>query len=439
MFENEKCTPDIKNGGQSMFEYEKYALEIKEVTKEHHIWMESSINLIASENITSIDVREALASDLSHRYAEGLPCERLYEGCEYIDKIENLAIDLSKKLFDAEHANVQPNSGVVANLASFFALTNHNDLLMALNVPVGGHISHAEVSAAGIRGLRILSHPFNSETMNIDADAMKREIIKNKPKVVLLGGSLFLFPHPVADAREAADEVGAKVMYDGAHVLGLIAGGQFQDPLKEGADLLVGSTHKTFPGPQGGIILCKEDLKDQIDTAVFPGVVSNHHLHHVAALGISLAEMLEFGKDYAEQIVKNAKALAQSLYELGFDVLCEDLGFTESHQVAMDVKKIGSAAQMAKDMEHNNIILNKNLLPWDDRKRTDDPSGIRVGTQEITRRGLKEAQMEEVAEFIKKVAMDGKYVKEEVTEFMNQYGEVQYCFRPDLAYKYVDF
>lgn len=422
-----------------MFKNEKYALKIKEITKEHHKWMENSINLIASENITSIAVREALASDLSHRYAEGLPCERLYEGCEYIDEIENMAIDLSKKLFNAEHANVQPNSGVVANLASFFALTNYNDLLMALNVPVGGHISHAEVSAAGIRGLRILSHPFDSEKMNIDADAMQKEIIKNKPKIVLLGGSLFLFPHPVEEAREAADEVGAKVMYDGAHVLGLIAGGKFQDPLKEGADILAGSTHKTFPGPQGGMILCKEDIKDEIDTAVFPGVVSNHHLHHVAALGISLAEMLEFGRDYAGQIVKNAKALAQSLYELGFDVLCEDQGFTESHQVAFDVKKIYSAAKMAKDMESNNIILNKNLLPWDDRKRTDDPSGIRVGTQEITRRGMKEAQMSEVAEFIKMVAMDGKNVKEDVKEFMSQYTKVHYAFEESEAYKYIEF
>jgi glycine hydroxymethyltransferase len=422
-----------------MFENEKYALKIKELTKKHHKWMEDSINLIASENITSIAVREALASDLSHRYAEGLPCERLYEGCEYIDEIENMAIDLSKKLFNAEHANVQPNSGVVANLASFFALTNYNDLLMALNVPVGGHISHAEVSAAGIRGLRILSHPFDSEKMNIDADAMQKEILKNKPKMVLLGGSLFLFPHPVEEAREAADEVGAKVMYDGAHVMGLIAGGKFQDPLKEGADILAGSTHKTFPGPQGGMILCKEDIKDKIDTAVFPGVVSNHHLHHVAALGISLAEMLEFGRDYAGQIVKNAKALAQNLYELGFDVLCEDQGFTESHQVAFDVKKIYSAAKMAKDMEANNIILNKNLLPWDDRKRTDDPSGIRVGTQEITRRGMKEAQMSEVAEFIKMVAMDGKNVKEDVKEFMSQYTKVHYAFEESEAYKYIEF
>lgn len=422
-----------------MFKNEKYVKKIKELTKEHHRWMENSINLIASENITSIGVREALASDLSHRYAEGLPCERLYEGCKYIDSIENIAKDLSKRLFNAEHANVQPVSGVVANLASFFALTKPNDLLMALNVPYGGHISHADVGAAGIRSLRILSHPFLDNKMNIDADAMKKEIIKNKPKVVLLGASLFLFPHPVEDAREAADEVGAKVMYDGAHVLGLIAGGKFQDPLKEGADLLVGSTHKTFPGPQGGIILTTDELKDRIDEAVFPGIISNHHLHHVAALGIALAEMLEFSVNYADQIVKNAKALAQNLYELGFDVLCEDQGFTESHQVAMDVKKLGSAAKMAKDMEANNIILNKNLLPWDNRKRTDDPSGIRLGTQEITRRGLKEAQMSEVADFIKKVAIDGLNVKDEVSEFISHYTKVHYAFEENEAYKYSEF
>ena len=307
-----------------MFKNEKYALEIKELTKEHHNWMENSINLIASENITSTSVREAIASDLSHRYAEGISGCRLYEGCKYVDQIEDITVNLSKKIFKAEHANVQPISGVVANMASFFALAKHGDPMMALEVPVGGHISHANVSAAGIRGLKVAPHPFDETKMNIDADAMKKDIIEKKPKIVLLGGSLFLFPHPVEDAREAADEVGAKVIYDGAHVLGLIAGGYFQDPLREGADLLVGSTHKTFPGPQGGIILCKEDIAKKIDDAVFPGVVSNHHLHHLAALGIATAEMIEFGSDYAKQIIKNSKALAQELYELGFNVLCED-------------------------------------------------------------------------------------------------------------------
>lgn len=422
-----------------MIKNEEYALKIKEITKEHHKWMENSINLIASENITSTSVREALASDLSHRYAEGLSGCRLYEGCKYVDEIEDITVNLSKKIFNAEHANVQPISGVVANLASFFALAKHGDPMMALEVPVGGHISHANVSAAGIRGLKVAPHPFDETKMNIDADAMKKDIITKKPKIVLLGGSLFLFPHPVEEAREAADEVGAKVMYDGAHVLGLIAGGCFQDPLKEGADLLVGSTHKTFPGPQGGIILCKEDIAHKIDDAVFPGVVSNHHLHHLAALGIATAEMLEFGSAYSKQIIKNAKALAQELYELGFNVLCEDQGFTESHQLAMDVSNIGRAAKLAKDFECNNIILNKNLFPWDDVNRSDDPSGIRIGTQEITRRGLKEPEMAEIAQFIKKVAIDGVNVKEEVTEFINQYNKVKYAFKEDEAYKYVDF
>ena len=418
---------------------EEYALDIENLTKEHHEWMKNSINLIASENITSHSVREALATDLSHRYAEGKSGERLYEGCCYIDQIENLAIKLSKKLFKAEHANVQPISGVVANLASFFALSKYNDTMMALDVPMGGHISHANVSAAGIRGLKTIPQPFNEKTMNIDADQVKKDILEKKPKIVLFGGSLFLFPHPVEEACEAAHEVGAKIMYDGAHVLGLIAGGRFQDPLGEGADLLVGSTHKTFPGPQGGIILCKEDIADDIDEAVFPGVVSNHHLHHLGALGIASAEMLEFGAQYADQIIKNAQILALNLHELGFNVLCEDQGFTESHQVVFDVSNIGRASEFAKTLEANNIILNKNLLPWDNVNRSDDPSGIRVGTQEITRRGLKESHMGEVAEYIKKVVMDGKSVKDEVTEFINQYTTVHYTFKETPGYDYLEF
>ncbi len=407
--------------------------------KEHNNWMKDSINLIASENITSSQVQSAMASDLSHRYAEGKCGERLYEGCEYIDDIEAITIDLSKKLFKAEHANVQPTSGVVANLAAFFTFSKPGDNLIALEVPVGGHISHANVSAAGIRGLKVHQHPFDEKIMNIDADAMAKKILEVKPKIVLLGGSLFLFPHPVKEAKEAADEVGAKVMYDGAHVLGLIAGGKFQDPLREGADVMMGSTHKTFPGTQGGIILTKDEYAKRIDDAVFPGVVSNHHLHHVAGLGIATAEMMEFGADYANQTIKNAKALAQALYELGFNVLCENLGFTESHQVAFDVSDIGRASVLAKDLEANNIILNKNLLPWDDVNRSDDPSGIRVGSQEITRRGMKESQMSEVAEFIKKVAIDKVDVKEEVTEFMNQYTKVHYAFEELDAYKYIEF
>ncbi|MGN1186203.1 MAG: serine hydroxymethyltransferase [Methanobrevibacter wolinii] len=408
--------------------------------KDHNDWMRNSINLIASENITSTDVKTAMVSDLSHRYAEGKSHERLYQGCKYIDDIEDLTVDLSKKLFDAKYVDVRTISGVTANLATFFAFADYGDKLQALEVPFGGHISHAGVSAAGIHGLKTISHPFNPDIMNIDIDKMNKKILEEKPKLILFGGSLFLFPHPVKEAREAADEVGAKILYDGAHVLGLIAGKQFQDPLREGADVLMGSTHKSFPGTQGGIIISNhEEYANKLDNAVFPGVVSNYHLHHIAGQGIATAEMLEFGEAYAKQIIKNAKALAQALYELGFNVLCEDLGFTESHQVAVDVSDIKPASQLAVELEENNIILNKNLLPWDDVNNSDNPSGLRIGTPEITRRGLKEKNMSEVAEFIKAVAMDGKNVKEEVSEYMNNFDKVHYAFKNDEAYKYIQF
>ena len=422
-----------------MSQYEEDVKTFENLIKNHNEWMENSINLIASENITSPQIKTALASDLSHRYAEGQAGDRLYEGCKYIDDIETLTINLSKKLFNAEYVNVQPISGVTANLATFFAFTKPGDKIMTMSVPMGGHISHENVSAAGIRGLKNVFYPFNNEIMNIDADIMQKRILEEKPKIVLLGGSLFLFPHPVKEAVEAANEVGAKVVYDGAHVLGLIAGKQFQDPLKEGADVVMGSTHKSFPGPQGGIILAKGEYENTINNAVFPGVVSNHHLHHLAGLGIATAEMMEFGQDYAKQIVKNSQALAQALHEEGFNVMCEDQGFTKSHQVAMNVANVKNASILAKELEANNIILNKNLIPGDDVNNSDNPSGIRIGTQEVTRLGMKEQQMKDIAHLIKKVAMDDANIKQEVIEFVEDYKTVHYAFEEKEAYKFIKF
>ena len=419
-----------------MTNYHDEIINLENIAKKHTNYMKNSINLIASENVTSVEVTEAVASDFAHRYAEGQAFERLYEGCQYIDEIEDITKRLSRKVYNVEYANVQPISGVTANIAAFFGFSNVGDKVIALEVPSGGHISHANVSAAGICGLKTISQPFDKETMNIDIDAMNKKILEEKPKIVLFGGSLFLFPHPVSKAREAADEVGAKIMYDGAHVLGLIAGGQFQQPIEEGADIMMGSTHKTFPGPQGGIILSNVDNEQIIDNAVFPGVVSNHHLHHLLGLGIATAEMLEFGEDYAKQIIKNSQALAQGLYERGFDVLCEDQGFTKSHQVAVDLRNIRSASDIAKDLANNNVVLNKNLLPGDNMDNSDNPSGIRIGTQEITRRGLKEKEMDEVAEFIKCVAVDMENIRDEVTEFMSQYTTLDYAFSDREAYEY---
>ncbi len=410
--------------------------EIMEAARAHKDLYEHALPMIASENITSGAVRKLLASDLSHRYAEGDVGDRFYQGCKYIDVIEGKAIEYAKELFNAEHVNVKPISGVNANIATLFALTSPGDIIMALSVPEGGHISHAKYSVPGILNLKLHEFPFDPKEMNINVDAMVREIKEKKPKLILFGASLFLFPHPVQEARAAADEVGAKIVYDGAHVLGLIAGKRFQDPLREGADVVTSSTHKTFPGPQGGIILCKRAVKDEIDEAVFPGTVSNHHLHHVAGLAVTLVEMMQFGEEYAAQIQSNAKALAQYLYEDGFEVLCEHKGFTESHQVAVDVRSFGGGDRVAKKLENAYIIINKNMFSYD--KSPEKPSGIRLGVQELTRLGMKDSEMREVASLIKRVVIRGedeKRVKEEVVALKKDFCDVRYCFDDGDAYK----
>jgi glycine hydroxymethyltransferase len=414
-------------------------MDVEDVTRSvraHHKWFSESLPLIASENITSPAVRQLLATDFGHRYAEGKVGHRFYQGVKYIDEVEQYAIDLALKLFRAEHVNVQPISGVNANIAAFFALSNRNDALMALDTSHGGHVSHGTKSGPGIRHLRIVKHPFDYEEMNIDTDAMVTTIYEKKPKIVLFGASLFLFPHPIKEACAAARDVGAAIVYDSAHVLGLIAGEQFQDPLDEGVDVMTGSTHKTFPGPQGGIIFSTRALADAIDEAVFPGTVSNHHLHHVAGLAVTLVEMLEFGKAYAQQTIENAKMLGAALYDHGFNVLCPDKEFTESHQIVLDV---GRASALAVALEEANIIANKNLLPWDDHNAPENPSGIRFGTQELTRLGMKESEMKVVAGLVARV-LNGEApekVKKDVVEFKSNYQEVEYCFSHELgAYQF---
>ncbi|MBO8182266.1 MAG: serine hydroxymethyltransferase [Archaeoglobus sp.] len=410
--------------------------KLEAAVKRHNDFYKNSLPLIASENLTCSMTRKYYLSDLGHRYAEGKVGERFYQGCDAIDEIEQLAIDLTKKLFKAEHANVQPISGVVANIAAFFALTKPFDTIMALSVPCGGHISHDRFSAAGIRGLKVEYYPFNSEEMEIDVDETRKIALKLKPRVFVLGSSLILFPQPVKELAEVAAEIDAKVLYDGSHVLGLIAGGEFQDPLREGADVVTASTHKTFFGPQRAIILSKKELADEIDRAVFPGVVSNHHLNTLAALVVSLAEMLEFGKAYASQVVKNARKLAEKLYELGFKVVGESKGFTSSHQVAVDVREFGGGARVAKSLEGINVVLNKNLMPWDDVSSSSDPSGIRIGVQEVTRLGMKEGEMEEIAEIIhaRIVKGEGESLKQRVIELKRKFNTIKYTFEEEEAY-----
>ena len=366
------------------------ASKILEAIKYSGQHYKDSLPMIASENILSPLVREACNSDLHGRYAEGLPGKRYYQGCEDFDTIESIGIELAKKVFNCNFANIQSTSGTNSNLGALKALTKPGQTITAVSTADGGHISHARMGAVGMRGLDLVTYPWDEERMEPDIDAAAELIRKTKPNLALFGQSVFLFPTPLKELSDAAHEVGAKVMYDGAHVLGLIAGKQFQDPLSEGADVMTGSSHKTFPGPQGGFVLSdSEDSKfiKRLNNGIFPGVCSSYHLHHVAGKVIALSEFEKFGESYAKDIISNSKSLAQALAEEGFDVLAEDRGYTASHQVLTRHGDIDSGAgkDAALTLEKSGIITNMNMLPGDTKAMT--PSGLRLGTPELTRVG----------------------------------------------------
>ncbi|ASJ09365.1 serine hydroxymethyltransferase [Thermococcus siculi] len=417
--------------------YREYRDRVMDFLEDHEKWRSHTINLIASENVTSPSVTRAVASGFMHKYAEGWPRARYYQGCKYVDEVELIGVELFTKLFKSDFADLRPISGTNANQAVFFGLTQPGDRAIVLHTSHGGHISHMPFGAAGMRGLEVHTWPFDNEEFNIDVDKAEKLIRELEPKIVVFGGSLFPFPHPVKELAPVAKEVGAYVMFDAAHVLGLIAGGQFQDPLREGADIITASTHKTFPGPQGGVIIYKrfgetEEIA-KLQWAIFPGVLSNHHLHHMAGKTITAAEMLEYGEKYAAQIVKNAKALAEALAEEGFKVIGEDKGYTESHQVIVDVSDLHEAAGgwAAPLLEEAGIILNKNLLPWDPLEKVEKPSGLRIGVQEMTRVGMMEDDMKEIAHFIKRVLIDRedpKKVERDVFYFRMNFQRVYYSF-----------
>ena len=423
-----------------------------DILQQHHKWFQKCIPLIASENIPSPAVRESLTADFGNRYAEGWPGERVYAGCRFIDQVEFKCIDLMKRLFNAEFVDVRPISGVVANLVVYTAFTEPSDVMMALSIPAGGHITMGKKKLGGtagaVHGLVVEYLPLDYKELTIDVDRAKSRIERlvskgRPPKLVMFGASVFPFPHPVKELADTIRSVGGTVGYDAAHVAGLIGGGQFQDPLREGADVVTLSTHKTFFGPQHGGVLSWEKHAEKIKRAAFPGMLSNHHLHAVAGVTIACAELLEFGKEYTGQIVKNAKALAQALYERGFNVLAEHKGFTRSHVMLIDITKQGDGGTIEETLEKANIIINRNLLPWDikEGRHFTHPGGIRLGVSEITRLGMRESEMTEIAEFIKRVIIDKEppeKVKEDVTEFRKDHQKVHYCFENATeAYKYV--
>jgi glycine hydroxymethyltransferase len=416
---------------------------VRNLVRTHSARFERAIPLIASENLLSPYAKELLISDLHSRYAEGLPGERYYEGNEQVDEVENLCLDLARRLFRCPFADVRPTSGTVANLAVLKALAEPGDLVGTSRLADGAHISSASFGAFGLRGVKPVYYAWDPERMTIDV-ARTREILRAvRPKLCLFGLSLFLFPMPTEELRPTLEEIGARGWYDGAHVLGLIAGGEFQDPLREGCSVLSASTHKTLPGPQHGILLSTAEdpeLVKKLQSGAFPGVTSNHHLNAMAALAVSLAEHLEFGREYAHRTVANARALAQALHDRGFDVLAADLGFTRSHTIAVRVEKEGGGEAVAKRLADAGVIANKNLLPGDKSPR--HPGGVRLGTPEVTRVGMGEREMVRIAELFDDLLHRGRSTEDvarSAAELKAGFTTLRYCFAAgEAAYRYYD-
>lgn len=412
--------------------FPREVLDVLDTVLRHNAWRRGeTINLIASENVMSPLAELLYVNDLAGRYAEGTVGQRYYQGTRYVDVLEDSLSKRFARVLGAAFVDVRLISGTVANLATYFALAPEGGLVASLPVKFGGHISHNTVGGLKALRLRSVELPWHMENFNIDVDAARKVIEEKRPNLVILGASLYLFPHPVKEIAEIAKTVGAYVLHDSAHVFGLIVGGVFPNPLKEGAHVTTTSTHKTFPGPQGGLIatVLGDEVNVQIQRAVFPTFTSNYHLHRYAATYVTLVEMEVFGGEYAAKIVENAKALAEALSAEGITPVAERQGFTKTHQVAVDVSRFGGGDKVAALLEEANVIVNKNALPWD--KSVLKPSGIRIGVQEMTRFGMGRDEMREIARFIARVLRgeDPASVRRDVVAFRKAYLEIKYGFK----------
>ena len=385
---------------------EVYSAIEKELTRQ-----QNKIELIASENFVSNAVMEAMGSYLTNKYAEGYPRARYYGGCEYVDIVEDLARERAKKLFGAEHANVQPHSGAQANMAVYIGVLNPGDTVLGMNLSHGGHLTHgSKVNSSG-KLYNFIPYGIKEETGRIDYDELERLAIEHKPKLILAGASAYAREIDFARIRKIADKVGSIFMVDMAHIAGLVAAGLHQNPV-EYADIVTSTTHKTLRGPRGGLILCKEEYAKQIDTAVFPGTQGGPLMHIIAGKAVCFGEALkpEF-KEYQKQIVKNAKVLSEELIKRGFNLVS---GGTDNHLMLIDLrnKKI-TGKELEERLDDVGITVNKNSVPFDTEKPT-ITSGIRIGTPAVTTRGFKEEEMKEIAKLIDMTITSYEEKKEEI-------------------------
>jgi glycine hydroxymethyltransferase len=396
------------------------------------------LNLLAPEAPTSPTVRALLSSEVGTRAAEGHigPINRWFAGTQYIDEIEALCMELLKKVFRASYADHRLVASMIGNMAVYTALTEPGDVIMSLSQPFGGHSSNRSDGPAGVRGLKIVDIPFDPVELEVDLDLFRKMAPLVRPKVVALGASMTLFPFPLQAMQEIIAEWGGYLFFDGAHQLGLVAGGQFQDPLREGAAVMTGSAGKTFSGPQSGIIVWNDPaLTESLTHAIFPVLAATHQVNRVAALAASAAELLAFGREYMAQIVRNAQALGAALARRGIPMLGAHKGYTTTHQVIADVRQFGGGLEVAQRLARANIITNKNLIPTDRPEGWNHPGGLRIGTIEVTRLGMGETQMETIADFIARILVERaepEVVRDEVIAFRQPYQTLYYCFENGL-------
>ena len=370
---------------------------IKAVIDQELMRQRDKLEMIASENIVSQAVMEAQGSVLTNKYAEGYPGKRYYGGCEHVDVVETLAIERAKRLFGAEHANVQPHSGSQANFAVYFAMLKPGDTIVGMNLSHGGHLTHGSPVNVSGTYFNVVPYGVNAETQQIDYDEFRKIVLESKPKLIIAGGSAYSRQIDFKKMADVAHEVGAIFMVDMAHFAGLVAAGLHPNPV-EYADIVTTTTHKTLRGPRGGMILCKEEYAKAIDKSVFPGIQGGPLMHVIAAKAVAFGEALqpEF-KEYAEQVIKNAKVLAAELMAKGLTIVS---GGTDTHVMLVDVRNTGLTGKEAEHLlDEIGITANKNTIPFDPASSF-VTSGVRLGTPALTTRGLKEDDMKEIADII---------------------------------------
>jgi glycine hydroxymethyltransferase len=396
------------------------------------------INLLAPEAPTTATVRSLLSSEVGIRAAEGHigPVNRWFAGTRYIDEIEALCVELLKKVFRADYADHRLVASMIGNMVVYAALTEPGDVIMSVAQPFGGHSSNRSDGPAGVRGLRIVDIPFDPVELSVDMERFQRVAREVQPRIVTLGNSMTLFPFPAQEMAAIVSEWGGRIFFDGAHQLGLIAGGQFQDPLREGAAVLTGSAGKTFSGPQSGVIVWNDPaLTEPLTHAIFPVMAATHQVNRVASLAASAVDILAFGGAYMQQIVRNAQALAAALSQRGIPMLGAHKGFTQTHQAIADVRRFGGGLDVAQRLARANIITNKNLIPSDTPADWDRPGGLRMGTTEVTRLGMREPQMGTIADFISQVLVgdvEPEALIGEVRAFREPYQTLYYCVENGL-------